>query len=165
VKKIFKILIIIILLSQLSIQQSNAVFGLSKCDKIIKSVNQEQSIGLINWRTFDKSRDKIILKSKISLWDGATLSRLQILVYESDIKISNILNKNTGCFNPEVIARNQQGVSNANTSYQILKNNLKNYTSYSQQEQLELVTSEQNVKYWNTTYQAFADWNTGKILS
>lgn len=161
----FKILAVSIIFSLSSIQAGNAIFGLSKCDKIIKSVNQEQSVGLINWKSFDKSRDKVILKSKISIFDAVSLSRLQILVYESDIKIRNILNKNIGCFDPKVIARNQQGVSSANTNYQILKDNLKNYVSYSQQDQLELASSEQNVKYWNSTYQAFADWNTGKTLS
>lgn len=160
-----KILTLSIFFSLSSIQPGNAVFGLSKCEKIVKSVNQEQSIGLINWKTFDKTRDKVILKSKINLYDGATLSRLQILVYESDIKISKMLSKNIGCFNPAVIARNQQGISDSNTSYQILKNNLKNYATYSQQDQQELVTSEQNVRYWKTTYLSFADWNTGKILS
>jgi hypothetical protein len=161
----FKILTLSIFISLLSIKPSDAVLGLSKCEKITKSVNQEQSIGLINWKAFDKFRDQAILKSKLSFYDASNLNRLEILVFESDIKISNILNKNTGCFNPKIIASNQQGISAQNNNYQVLKSNQKNFSSFSLRDQEEFVVSQQNVTYWSSTYQIFYDWSTGKKLA
>jgi hypothetical protein len=164
-KRNFIFMSVFILCSGLAVQPSNAVFGLSKCDKIIKSIDREQNIELVNWREFDSYRDKIISIGKIDFDRQVDLITSLLLVYESDIKISRILDSNLSCAKPEIIARNRQGVSNSSNSYNILKSDLATFRKYTLEQQNRFVIQQSNFKWWSNVYQSFMDWKTGNKIA
>jgi hypothetical protein len=116
---------------------SNAVFGLSKCERLEKSIASEEKIGVELWRDLRDSNTAII-KSSPSLSEGVTLdpykaepttphlriSRVTIndarvfygnlrLLIPSDIKRYKLMESRSQCFMPREVADARSSRSSA----------------------------------------------------
>jgi hypothetical protein len=91
------------------VHPANAVFGLSKCEKVKKEISHEESIGLLYFKDYAKQRKTLqqMLNPKRSnvadvlSWIGS--------VFDSDLKVYEIVEKNTKCFSAAQVidARNR----------------------------------------------------------
>lgn len=104
---------------------SYAIFGLSKCERVKKSIQKEEAIGRILWIDFDKERKDFLWSVKKES-DKANANyannilsprRLHfpqelravhkklILVLESDNRVFGIVNKDPKCFENKLVAK------------------------------------------------------------
>ena len=84
---------------------ASAVFGLSKCEKIKKQITNEEKVGLLLHKKYSTQR-KIVLAMDSPNWNNLNnaLSWLPD-VYDSDLRIFNLVDKNSSCFTTEQVAR------------------------------------------------------------
>lgn len=84
---------------------ANAVFGLSKCEKVKKQITSEEKVGLLLHKKYSAQR-KVILAMSNPTWDNLndTVSWLPD-VYDSDLRIFNLVDKNSSCFTTQQVAR------------------------------------------------------------
>ena len=154
--------LILILGFIIPIQPANAIFGLSKCEKVIKSLNKEQQVGLAQWEYANK-RIKIALepinygnidyaKDVVNMW---------ILVSQSDLNIYKNIEKNANCFKPQEVAENRYAIAEAQRSIKTLS---QTWISYLNNLNTKLV-SEVNYKNIMEMYPNFYDWKTGKKIN
>jgi len=91
--------------STASIVPASAVFGLSKCEKIKKQITSEEKVGLLLHRKYSAQR-KIVLAMNNPSWNNLNnaLSWLPD-VYDSDLRIFVLVDKNSSCFATQEVAR------------------------------------------------------------
>ena len=84
---------------------ASAVFGLSKCEKIKKQITNEEKVGLLLHKKYSTQR-KIVLAMNSPNWNNLNnaLSWLPD-VYDSDLRIFGLVDKNSSCFTTEQVAR------------------------------------------------------------
>ena len=76
---------------------SNAIFGLSVCEKIKKEILIEESIGKKAWQNYDTQRDNYVRSGAMSGQQLFDLFDKLNLVYNSDLIVFNKLDKNPKC--------------------------------------------------------------------
>ena len=96
-KRIINIGCLSLLIHLLSIQPSNAIFGLSVCEKIKKEILIEESIGKKAWQNYDTQRDDYVRSGAMSAQQLFNLFDKLTLVYNSDLIIFNKIDKNPKC--------------------------------------------------------------------
>jgi hypothetical protein len=105
-KKLITPVIVTVMLLGLSITPAQAIFGLSKCEKLDKQIKLELMTGDILWQSYKVEIKKfdnawrLLNSEKYDLyWSKVeqTLNSLN-LVYESDIKAWGAAAANPGCF-------------------------------------------------------------------
>ena len=84
------------------VEPTQAIFGLSKCEKVAKSIEQEEAIGYELWKGFDAARDLVARKS--SLKEGLEALTLIVPVLNSKVKVYDIIDKNKTCFSAKKVA-------------------------------------------------------------
>jgi methyltransferase-like protein len=97
--------IVVIGLLASSIAPANAIFGLSKCEKAVKAIKNEDSIGHELFADFDLVRDRYIANRSLTQSQSREISRLAIYVADSAINSYTITTKNSKCFNARQNAR------------------------------------------------------------
>ncbi len=74
---------------------ASAIFGLSKCEKVKKQVLGEEKIGLELQKSYRASLNGV---KKLNLVNYGTIADSLFLVYESNKKVYQIMEKNQKCF-------------------------------------------------------------------
>jgi hypothetical protein len=99
--------------STASIVPASAVFGLSKCEKIKKEITSEEKVGLLLHRKYSTQR-KIVLAMNNPSWNNLNnaLSWLPD-VYDSDLRIFVLVDKNSSCFTTQEVARARGEIRNS----------------------------------------------------
>jgi hypothetical protein len=103
---------------------ASAIFGLSKCEKVERRVLKEESVGRQLWRSYDSWRDALDVRKPMS-WGEVLVGLGKLnLVYESDLKVFKIANRNKSCFSTTTLAtiREQQSkIDGFEESFETLK--------------------------------------------
>ena len=99
---------------------ANAIFGLSKCEKVSATINAEQAIGLENFKSYDRNRDALLKKSKISLGEWWTAIKTIKVVYISDIEIFKLIEENRTCFTSKFAADNRENLESYQNSLDLI---------------------------------------------
>ena len=87
-----------------SIAPASAVFGLSKCEKAKKTILNEEKISIILYGLTQKSRDSAIRDSSVTWGEFSAVFAKDILGRQSDIKVFDLMIKNSSCFSAEINA-------------------------------------------------------------
>lgn len=103
-KRLFLSTLLIMSLLGSSVTPANAIFGLSKCEKVKKQILQEEKISIILYDLTKKSRDSAIKDSSVTWGEFSTVYSKDILGRESDIKVFDLMIKNSSCFSAEINA-------------------------------------------------------------
>ncbi len=84
---------------------SHAIFGLSTCEKVKKQILNEEQVGVVLHKKYLTQR-KVLLSMNRPTWNNLNdvLSWLPD-VYDSDLRVYNLVNKNSSCFSTNQIAR------------------------------------------------------------
>ena len=83
-------------------EPAHAIFGLSKCEKVVKQIKQEEAIGYVFWKDFDDARDGIARQSSMQLAFEALLLLDPLL--DSNNKVIDLAGKNPSCFSAKKLA-------------------------------------------------------------
>ena len=154
-------LILLTLVVPLSTQPAHAIFGLSKCEKVIKTLNLEQKIGAQSWLDFDDVRDSYAKKQNLTYGEWIYVMDYLVYVLNSDSKIYEQIDRNPKCFDAKFLAKNRQYISGIKEEIKSIANSKKWVTANFMQNSLAY---EANVQFLRTTYQQFLDWKTRKVL-
>jgi hypothetical protein len=148
---------------------ANALFGLSKCEKVKKEISKEEQVGLIYFKEFDRQRDLFLSNSSPTNQDYVDLLDLILDVYQSDKNVYLVVDKNKSCFSAKKLAsartRNSSVVSeiksinNVNTT--ISKNSIS--TSFLKQKMNQELT-KQTRDWAKKVYNHFLAFDSGKQL-
>jgi hypothetical protein len=87
-----------------SIAPANALFGLSKCEKAVTSIFEEEQIAMELWTTWNRKRNVLKLKSNHTWNSISGLLNSAIPMIESDNYIYKIMNQNKSCFKSKYLA-------------------------------------------------------------
>jgi hypothetical protein len=87
-----------------SMTPANAIFGLSKCEKVKKQILSEEKISIILYDLTRKSRDSAIKDNSATWGEYSTVLSKENLARKSDIKVFDLIIKNPYCFSAEISA-------------------------------------------------------------
>jgi hypothetical protein len=91
--------------SMASIAPASAVLGLSKCEKVKKQITNEEKVGLLLHKKYSVQR-KIVLAKKNPTWNSLNNAFSWLPdVYDSDLRIFSLVDKNSSCFTTKEVAR------------------------------------------------------------
>ena len=96
--------IVVIGLFASSVAPANAIFGFSKCEKVKKQILSEEKISIILYNLAKKYRDSAIKDNSATWGDYSAVLSQEILGRQSDIKVFNMMIKNSSCFSAEINA-------------------------------------------------------------
>jgi len=99
-----------------SMAPASAVFGLSKCEKVKKTILTEEKISIILYDLTKKSRDSAIRDNSVTWGEFSTVYAKDILGRQSDIKVFDLMIKNSSCFSAEMNANIRTFKQNAQAS-------------------------------------------------
>jgi hypothetical protein len=78
---------------------ANAIFGLSKCEKVKSYITSEERIGFAAWQAFDSDRKAVLNKLTDPTYDESTyLGTLELVVLQSDLKLYKYAQNYPSCF-------------------------------------------------------------------
>ena len=141
-----------------------AIFGLSKCEQLNKSLNQEQKIGFENWKTFDRNRDQVVNKSSTNLREYMSVISDVNIVLKSDITIYKQIEKNKKCFSTKFLADNRSNLEGAQkilNSYNKGLGDFDKLDSYAKSSNVSRDFLNQLRNY----YANFFDWKSGERIN
>lgn len=96
-----------------SMAPADAVFGLSKCEKVKKQITNEEKVGVLLHRKYSNQRKIVLTKSNPTWTDlNNTFSWLPD-VYDSDFRIFSWVDKNSSCFSTQQVARARSEARNS----------------------------------------------------
>jgi len=103
-RKLASAIVVIGLLAS-SMAPTSAVFGLSKCEKAEKQITNEEKVGVLLHRKYAEQR-KIVLGLSTPTFNNLNTAMSWLPdVYDSDLRIYNLVNKNSSCFSSKQVAR------------------------------------------------------------
>lgn len=141
---------------------ANALFGLSKCEKVKKQLNAEEAIGFESWKKFDDYRRKLILARGFTYEEYSSMLRKLMTVLSSDKKLYQTMDKNTSCFSAK---KNSDARDELLTAGELLKDyesDIRALSGWSPSEKGRSVPLD-HFEYARTIYKYFVSWETGKI--
>ncbi len=138
---------------------SDAILGLSKCEKIKKSIAAEEQVGLVFFKDYDKQRKILLKMAKPTANDWLNVLSWLPKVYESDNKVFLLVEKNMNCFKPTEIARARSDKSINDKSIKELNNIMKLASSNSEILKQTAMTKNQieGLKNLYTNFHSFLD--------
>jgi hypothetical protein len=87
-----------------SVAPANAIFGLSKCEKVKKQILNEEKVSIILYDLTRKYRDSAIDDNSATWGEVSTVLSKENLGIQSDIKVFDLMIKNSSCFSAEINA-------------------------------------------------------------
>lgn len=114
-KLLFSISLVIGLLGS-SMTPANAIFGLSKCEKVKKQILQEEKITISLDEYREKTRLRFIQKINPTYPDLADYYYQIIVSIESDLKVYSLMIKNPNCYATKINAAVRRYQGNATIS-------------------------------------------------
>lgn len=142
-KRLISFSIAVLLMGVLSSPQAEAIFGLSKCEKVRKSIAAEEQVGLVFFKDYDKQRKILLKMSEPSISDWLNVLTWLPKVYESDNRVFILVEKNMNCFKATEIARARSEKSYNDKSIKDLNNIMKISTANSDLLKRTLMTKNQ----------------------
>jgi hypothetical protein len=110
--KLASALVVIGLLSS-SMIPANAIFGLSKCEKIKKQITNEEKVGLLLHKKYSAQK-QIVLAMDNPTWSDLNNAHSYLPdVIDSDLRIFSLVDKNSSCFTTQQIAKARRETSNS----------------------------------------------------
>jgi hypothetical protein len=83
---------------------ANALFGLSKCEKAVSAIFEEEQIAMELWATWNRKRNVLKLKSNHTWNSISGLLNSAIPMIESDNFMYRTMNQNKSCFKSKYLA-------------------------------------------------------------
>lgn len=83
---------------------ANAIFGLSTCEKVKNQILSEEKVSIILYDLAKKYRDEAIKDGSVTWGEYAGVYEKDILGRQSDIKVFDIMIKNSACYSTEINA-------------------------------------------------------------
>lgn len=146
-----------------SLTPANAVFGLSKCEKVKKQIQAEEKIGVASWRVFNNARKQVIANGSTSAAEYEYATELLVPVLESDLVLFQMIQKNVVCFPTDrvVWTRNET----VKTKRWLTNMNLffRSYTSFSDYKKSEL--DYVGYEFLKVAYPKYGSTVTDKVFS
>ena len=99
---------------------AQAIFGLSKCEKVKKEIQAEEAVGKESWKEFDQQRDNLIAKGFLTNSQTNELMSLLLLVTQSDLSVKQISVKNIKCFDNKTNATNRKNLATAKSDIKLM---------------------------------------------
>lgn len=138
--------------------QAQAIFGLSKCERLEKSIKAEEKIGKEIWSRLNKQRQVVITNApKLSKLpnkplvnpdikyvlgkDASSFYQLLLQIYRSDLKVYSQVNKNNECFSTKIAA-----------DVRIIENHIKSNIPIIRQSIQDFNQGRESL-YWNGEYE------------
>lgn len=88
-----------------SMAPANAILGLSQCEKVKKQITNEEKIGVLLHKKYAEQR-KIVLRMSSPTFNNLSSAMSWLPdVYDSDLRIYNMVDKNSSCFTSKQVAR------------------------------------------------------------
>jgi hypothetical protein len=103
-RKLASAIVIVGLLAS-SMTPANAIFGLSKCEKVKKQITNEEKVGLLLHKKYSVQRKIVLAKNNPTWNDLNNAFNLLPDVYDSDLRIFSSVDKNLSCFTTQQVAR------------------------------------------------------------
>ena len=155
---------VLLILLTTSIQYSSAVFGRSQCEKVKKSIVDEQNIGLALWRDYDTQRDNFVQSSNSTNSQLVEIFRKLQLVYNSDQLIYDQMNKFKSCFNVDDMKRARTESESMSRDKPLISSIIAGLGKKNSGI-LDAETRNLGIKLVVNTYKDFYSWNGSKKLS
>ncbi len=152
-RKLLPILVSFILLS--SFTPANAILGLSTCEKAKKAIQSEESIGRAIWQDFDVERDKYVRNNDIRVYEYIYLLRQQTSVYNSDLIVFKLANKNAKCFSSKLIGKIRQSEVETRASLKEISRAIAQFDSFSTSMRSQ-PTGNYAIEYLKSSYLSFS---------
>jgi hypothetical protein len=137
-----------------SFAPANAILGLSACEKAKKSIKTEEAIGLAIWKEFDMERDRLVRNNNVRVYEYIYILRQQTSVYNSDLIIFKIANKNAKCFSPKIIGKIRQSEVSTRASLKDIGAAIRQFDTYSVSMRSQS-TGSYAMEYLKSTYLSF----------
>ena len=132
---------------------ANAIFGLSKCEKVKKSIKKEEEIQKYAWKSYDRARDISVANKNMTFRDYREhLYRLN-LVLKSDLEVFRAVKNNPNCFKAESIAGVREKIRDIQTFIKRIEFQIKIYSDLSLEVQQATIDNEQ-VEYVASVYKS-----------
>ncbi len=103
-RKIASSLLILGLLAS-SMVDANAILGLSKCEKAKAQITNEEKVGVLLHKKYAEQRKIVLGLSSPTLKNLSNAMSWLPDVYDSDLRIFKIVDRNASCFTPKQVAR------------------------------------------------------------
>jgi hypothetical protein len=103
-RKLASTIVVVGLLAS-STTPANAIFGLSKCEKVKKQITNEEKVGLLLHKKYSVQRKIVLAKNNPTWNDLNNAFNLLPDVYDSDLRIFSSVDKNLSCFTTQQVAR------------------------------------------------------------
>ena len=96
-----------------SVAPANAIFGLSKCEKVKKQITNEEKVGLLLYKKYSTQR-QIVLAMDNPTWNDLNSAHSYLPDFiDSDLRIFSLVDKNSSCFTTQQIAKARRETSYA----------------------------------------------------
>jgi len=129
---------------------ANAIFGLSKCEKVKKQVLLEEQIGLGFWKVY-RAEVKGFKTATVDQMKSLTSSYL--LITGSKEKVYQLLEKNKKCFTTAQLIYGRKSVAKITSEQKIFKSVLTALNA--QTGTTVLSNSDALIKAWKSTYKKY----------
>lgn len=117
--------LLIILVMSVSMSPANAIFGLSKCEKVKKQIFKEENVRKELWKNLATNRKNVQAKKKILVGDIIDIGNDYLRTLSSDLIMFELARKNSGCFNAKQIANNRILEDSTEKTLQTYQKNLR----------------------------------------
>ena len=153
--KVKSTILAIVFLSIAVISPANAIFGLSKCEKIKKDILIEESIGKKAWQKYDTQRDAYVQNGAMSAQQLIQLFDLLTLVYNSDLIVFDKLDKNPKCTTPSNSADVREQIQETKNEIATFAESRKIYEKLTLAQQRKIVLPKNIIESLKTTYESY----------
>ena len=162
-KKVVITVLTVVLLSNFH-PSANAIFGLSKCEKIKKAITKEELIGVALWKDFNRYRKLVVSKGFVKTSEYYDVTILLEPVLESDLKIFKITDENPQCFKSQELSYFRTQKSQAVRYLEALRSYFRSYLRLSGAER-DTQEDKNAYNFLRTYYLSYGDIVTGKTLA
>jgi hypothetical protein len=132
---------------------ANAIFGLSKCDKVKSSIKKEEEIQKYAWKNYDEARDLSVISRNMTFRDFREHLYRLTLVWKSDLEIFRAVKGNPNCFKAETIAGVREKIRDIESAIKKIEYQIQIYADLSFEVQQNRANQEQ-VKYLTNAYKS-----------
>jgi ABC-type antimicrobial peptide transport system ATPase subunit len=134
---------------------SNAIFGLSVCEKIKKEILIEESIGKKAWQNYDTQRDDYVRSGAMSAQQLFNLFDKLSLVYNSDLIVFNKLDKNPKCTTAANSADVRAKIQETKKEIKTFTDVTKIYEKLSLAQKQQMIIPKSLINALRTTYESY----------
>ena len=160
VKRLVITLIVFISVQAVVAPSSNAIFGLSTCEKMKKEILVEESIGKRAWQEYDTQRDAYVRGGAISVRHLIELLEQLTLVYNSDLIIFKKIDKNPKCTTASNSADVRAQIQSTKKELTAIEDSRKVYKKMTLEQQ-KTILPKSIISYLKTTYQSYGSIFSG----